>query len=58
MIVLVRVAAQGVAINRSNSQPHPSAMLDVSSTTRGILVPRMTSAQRTAIVNPATGLML
>jgi cysteine-rich repeat protein len=35
-----------------------SAMLDVNSTQRGILIPRMTTAQRTAIKAPATGLMV
>ncbi|MBK7172754.1 MAG: hypothetical protein IPH84_05885 [Bacteroidales bacterium] len=35
-----------------------SAMLDVKSTNKGMLVPRMTSAQRTAIAGPATGLLV
>ena len=52
---LQATAQQGVAINASGSQPHSSAMLDVNSTTKGILIPRMTAAQRTAIANPATG---
>jgi hypothetical protein len=38
------------------SIPHPAAMLELSSATRGLLLPRMTSAQRTAIANPAKGL--
>lgn len=38
--------------------PHPSAMLDVTSTTMGALVPRMTTTQRTAIASPATGLLV
>ncbi len=38
--------------------PDGSAMLDVSATNKGMLVPRMTTAQRTAIATPATGLMV
>src|SRR5690606_13292035 len=38
--------------------PNFSAMLDVSSTTQGILIPRMDSLQRTAIATPATGLLV
>ena len=36
--------------------PNNSAMLEVQATDRGILFPRMTSAQRNAIATPATGL--
>ena|GEM_PF-1307207 len=47
-----------VSINADDSAPAPSAMLDVKSTDKGILIPRMTTAQRTAISNPATGLLV
>jgi hypothetical protein len=36
--------------------PHSSAILDVAATDKGILFPKMTSAQRTAIASPAAGL--
>ncbi len=48
--------AQNVAINGTGAAPAASAMLDVSSTTSGMLIPRMTSVQRAAITAPATGL--
>ena len=38
--------------------PNSSAALDLTSTTTGFLVPRMTTVQRAAIASPATGLMV
>lgn len=47
--------SQGVTIGSQNP-PDPSAVLDVQSTSQGVLFPRLTTTQRNAIVNPATGL--
>ena len=47
-----------VAINTDGTSPDASAMLDVKSTEKGILIPRMTTAQRTGISSPAQGLMV
>ena len=49
---------QGVAINGSGASPDPSAMLDVQSTTQGMLIPRMSSAERNNISSAAEGLMV
>lgn len=38
--------------------PNASSLLEVQSTTKGVLIPRMTSGQRTAITTPAEGLMV
>ncbi|MEP7170774.1 MAG: hypothetical protein ABI855_15505, partial [Bacteroidota bacterium] len=48
--------AQGVGIN--NPTPAASALLDLTSTSKGLLAPRMTTAQRNAIASPATGLLV
>lgn len=50
--------AQGVAINNSNMPPNASSILDVSSEKRGMLIPRMASANRMSIPSPAKGLMV
>lgn len=50
--------AQGIAVNGDGADPDASAMLDVKSTTKGFLAPRMTLAQRDAIAAPATGLII
>jgi len=47
-----------IAVSIDNSAPDPSAMLDVSSTTKGALLPRMTMDQIKAITNPADGLQV
>jgi hypothetical protein len=38
--------------------PNASSALDITSTTKGLLTPRMTTAQRTAITTPADGLVV
>jgi Concanavalin A-like lectin/glucanases superfamily len=38
--------------------PDPSSMLEVKSTSKGMLIPRMTQSQRNAIKNPANSLMI
>jgi hypothetical protein len=38
--------------------PDSSSLLEIKSTKKGLLIPRMTLAQRNAIASPATGLMI
>jgi Collagen triple helix repeat (20 copies) len=50
--------SQGVGINTDGSNPDASAILDIKSTDKGVLVSRMTQSQKNAIVSPATGLLV
>lgn len=50
--------AQNVAINNSGIKADASAMLDISSDSKGILIPRLTSVQRAAMQWPANGLLV
>lgn len=58
MLLVHSLDAQNVAINTDGSVPDASAMLDVKSSNKGMLVPRMTTAQRTGIASPAPGLLV
>lgn len=46
------------AINNSNSPAHPAAVLDISSTQKGLLIPRMSALERAEIIDPANGLLV
>ncbi|OFX22654.1 MAG: hypothetical protein A2033_10645 [Bacteroidetes bacterium GWA2_31_9] len=53
------LAAQNIAITDDDSYvADPSAMLDVKSVNKGVLLPRLTTAQRNLVSNPATGLLV
>lgn len=56
--ILARVDAQNNNMGIGTQTPHPSAKLDIESTEQGLLSPRMTTAQRESIVNPAEGLLV
>lgn len=47
-----------VSINTSGSSPDASAMLEIESSTKGLLIPRMTATERDNISTPATGLLV
>ena len=52
----VKGSSSIVGVN--NSYPSLSAQLDVASTDKGLLIPRLTTTQRDAISTPATGLLI
>ena len=57
LFIGISVFAQ-MGINTDNSAPDNSAMLDVKSTNKGLLPPRMTTSLINAIANPAEGLIV
>lgn len=61
LIVLMIGAVKGTMnaqVGIGTTTPDASAALDITATDKGLLIPRMTTAQKSAIVNPATGLMV
>lgn len=57
-MIPVKLAAQNIVINSDGSSADASALLDIKSTDKGILLPRMTASERSAIINPAQGLLV
>jgi len=57
LLFTLQLQAQ-VAINTDGSAPDASSMLDIKSTTSGLLIPRMTASDRNNIASPATGLVV
>jgi len=59
----VKIGTGGTVTTTSNigvgtTSPHASSMLDVTSTTKGLLLPRMTTVQKNAIATPTAGLIV
>lgn len=58
LVLIISTGQAQVAINTSGDTPDNSAMLDIQSTSKGMLVPRMTTTQRNTISSPAMGLLI
>lgn len=56
LLIPVILTAQSVGINTDNSMPDNNAILDIKSDSKGVLIPRLTTLQRTSIMGPALGL--
>ena len=56
--VQLSASSQSLSVNTDGSTAHSSALLDVKSTTKGMLIPRMNKTERNLIASPATGLMV
>ena len=57
-IILLSVTISYAQVGIGTTTPNASSMLDIESTNSGLLIPRMTLAQKTAIATPATGLLI
>lgn len=57
-LLLQGLLSVGQNVGIGTQTPHASAMLEISSTTHGLLAPRMTTAPRNAIASPAKGLLV
>jgi hypothetical protein len=53
-----KAIAQGVAVNESGAAANPSAILDIGSTQKGLLIPRMSKTDRDNIAAPAKALLI
>ncbi len=51
-------SSQSLGVNTSGAVAANSAILDISSTDKGMLIPRMNKTERNAITAPATGLLV
>ncbi len=58
LLVLAVCFASAQSVGIGTNSPLPSAQLDISSSTKGLLVPRMTTSARLGILSPAKGLMV
>ena len=58
LAAVVLTASTFAQVGIGTTDPNGSAALDITSTTKGLLIPRMLAAARTAIDTPATGLMV
>ena len=58
LITTNQLFSQNISINTTGAAPDSSSILDISSTSKGLLIPRLTVLERNAIVSPATGLII
>jgi FG-GAP repeat len=57
-LFFAKITFAQVAVNTTGASADPSSIMDVSSTTKGLLVPRMTETQKNQIASPSNGLMV
>jgi hypothetical protein len=58
ILTWLRVSAQGVSIGDTQFTPATSALLELRSTSKGVLLPRLSSEEMLSVVNPSEGLLV
>lgn len=58
VLTIIKVSFGYGQVSIGIANPHPSAVLDLTATQKGVLLPRLTTQQRLGIVSPATGLLV
>ncbi len=58
MFAFQEIIAQGVSINENGANPDGSAMLDIQSNSKGLLIPRVNFVEMFSISSPAVGLLV
>ena len=57
-LAMAAFGQNGVLIAPSSGSPHPDAMLEIQSTSKGILIPRLSTDQRGGLASSASGLLV
>jgi PKD repeat protein len=58
LLCLPNVLSQGIKIGETGTSPHPDAILELESNSKGLLLPRLTTAERNAMSSPVQGLQI
>jgi hypothetical protein len=58
LFLIMMTTNMSAQVGIGTTSPSASSILDITSTTQGLLAPRMTTAQKIAIASPANGLMV
>jgi len=58
LIICLVVNVSYAQVGIGTTTPDASSMLDIQSTAKGVLIPRMTTTERADIINPANGLLV
>jgi len=58
IIFFISIFSTNAQIGIGTTVPAPSSILDISSNSKGVLMPRLTSGERNSITNPANGLII